>query len=457
MRRRKRTLTQRVNGNLTLRFTAPGLTSYSGLELFRRFLRETDFAALVRTHLRRCNPEGDYSSVAMIRLILAMLIVGGRRLRHVRYLAHDPIVKRLCGLACLPSERTLSRWLSRCRRRVRAALLALNFDIVALGIRELRLPRLTVDVDGTVLSTGLLVEGAFRGFNPHRRKVPSYYPITACLAQTGHLLSVKNRPGNIHDGKASMPFLRDLFRSLRDLAGSAVVEIRLDGAFFRQEIVRWLEPRAEYAIKVPFYRWTGLRTLTRRRRRWISIGPDLQAFETRLWLKTWARELHVVLYRKRVHHETAKNFQLDLFDPDDGIWEYSAITTNKTLSPRALWHFMAGRGLHEKIIGELKSGYAFDSIPTQSYAANTAWQLLSVLAHNLIVNLQLAVGACTRKRTWKRTTLFRIQSVQTLRYELLNKAGLLQRPDGRPTLTLAPNPQTQNLFQRWLARLAPAA
>jgi hypothetical protein len=28
-----------------------------------------------------------------------------------------------------------------------------------------------------VVSTGLQVKRAFRGFNPHHRKVPSYYPI----------------------------------------------------------------------------------------------------------------------------------------------------------------------------------------------------------------------------------------------------------------------------------------
>jgi hypothetical protein len=40
---------------------------------------------------------------------------------------------------------------------------------------------------------------AFRGFNPHHRKDPSYYPLLAHLAQTGHILRLKNRPGNVHD------------------------------------------------------------------------------------------------------------------------------------------------------------------------------------------------------------------------------------------------------------------
>ena len=54
------------------------------------------------------------------------------------------------------------------------------------------------------------VERARRGYNPHRRKVPSYYPITAHLAETTHVLRVRNRSGNVHDSKGSVGFLREL-------------------------------------------------------------------------------------------------------------------------------------------------------------------------------------------------------------------------------------------------------
>jgi len=40
-----------------------------------------------------------------------------------------------------------------------------------------------------------------RSNNPHRRYAPSYYPLLYHIAQTGHFLEVKNRPGNVHDSK----------------------------------------------------------------------------------------------------------------------------------------------------------------------------------------------------------------------------------------------------------------
>jgi hypothetical protein len=51
-----------------------------------------------------------------------------------------------------------------------------------------------------------------------------------------------------------------------------------------------------------------------------------------------ARSCHlsvrVVVYRKHVSHRTRKNFQLALFHPDDGHYEYSAIATNKRVRRR---------------------------------------------------------------------------------------------------------------------------
>jgi hypothetical protein len=415
------------------------------------------FAARLRHSLRRCDPAGDYSSVALVQLLLALLVTGGRRLRHLQYLAGDLIVLRFAGLAIVPTPRTVGRWLARCTRPVRLALQHFSADLVAEGIRTLGLKRLTVDVDGTVCSTGLQVERAQRGYNPHHRKVPSYYPVMAYIAQTGHVARVKNRPGNVPDGKDAVSFVRDVVTQIRDTIGNVPLEFRFDGAYFRRDLLDWLESRAEYAIKVPFWHWVGLRAVIQRRKRWRWIANDLQAFETRLPLEPWERIQRVVVYRRKVRHKSPKNYQLDLFDPSNGHWEYSAIATNKSIGMRALWKFMAGRGAHEKAIAELKSGLAFDTIPAQNYAANSAWQILVAMAHNLLVNFQIATRVARRHRTPKATAIIDLKSVRTLRFELFNRAGLLQHPAGRAVLTLSKNSPTRRIFSAILDKLAQAA
>ena len=448
VRYRKASLNARVKGNLRVEFTESGLTSYAGLELLLRYFRSIRLNALIRRHMGTGLFGGDYGVIPMVRLVLGLVIVGGRRLRHVEFVRGDGLFHRFCGLACLPSRRTLSRWLKHFTRKSLDALRSLNAEIVAMVVRELALRTLTVDVDGSVVSTGLQVERAFRGFNPHRRKVPSYYPVTALLSETGHVLRVKNRSGNVHDGKSSIPFLRDIFAQVDETWGRGYrLNFRMDGAFFLSPVLHLLtSKRAGYAIKVPLWRSLNLKGLIQDRRRWRRVSPGVSAFEATI--PAWDFELRVAIYRKRVYHRSPKNYQLDLFDPDDGYYEYSAITTNLGLNPRRLWNFMAGRGVHEKVIGQLKSQLAFDSVPTNHYGANSAWQLLVTLAHNLLVNFQIHTGARRRHRNEKRTTLYELKSVQTLRFEVFHRAGRIVRPNGATVLRLATNGAQRTTFSR---------
>src|SRR5512134_1794984 len=332
-----------------------------------------------------------------------------------------------------------SRWLTPFTMKTVERLQALNAAAIAYVVPGLRLHTVTVDVDGVVVCTGLQVERAFRGFNPHHRKVPSYYPIMAHLAETTHVLRVRNRSGNVHDGKASLGFLRDLWTQLTTATtGGAQVRFRMDGAFFRQDVLEWLRARGVgYAIKVPFYRWLDLQQYIRREPTWMRVAPDVSGFVVPAAATPWDQPVWVAIYRKKVAHRTAKNFQLDLFDPNDGSYEYSAVTSTLGFTVANLWYFMAGRGNHERTIAQLKGGLAFHTVPTMAYAANSAWQQLVVLTHNLLTNFQLAGGAERRRRTRKHTTLPVLQTIQTLRFVFFDRAAALVRPGGTPTLRLA--------------------
>jgi hypothetical protein len=449
----------RVNCDLALEFDAVHLTSYAGLELFQRYLRGMGFNKMIRIAFRGAHLGGDFGIVAMVRLLIGLLVVGGRRLDHVGYIADDPLVQRFSRLQVLPTARTVSRWLTQFTMKTVERLQALNAAVIAHVVPGLRLHTVTVDVDGVVVSTGLQVERAFRGFNPHHRKVPSYYPIMAHLAETTHVLRVKNRSGNVHDGKASLSFLRDLWTQLTTarLSGGPV-RFRMDGAFFRQDVLSWLTRRGVgYGIKVPFYHWLDLQQYIRAQPTWTRVAPDVSGFIVPAAATPWEQPLWVAIYRKKVAHRTAKNFQLDLFDPNDGSYEYSAMTSNLGFTVVNLWYFMAGRGNHEKTIGQLKGGLAFHTVPTRAYAANSAWQQLVILTHNLLTNFQIESGADRRRRSRKHTALPILQTIQTLRFVLFHRAAALVRPNGRPTLRLANNDATRKLYTRIEHALARAA
>src|SRR5213593_1760845 len=86
-----------VKGDLAIQFVPQALTSYGGLELVRRYVHRIDLLARLR---RACGGlRSDYGSPRLVLLLLGLLVVGGRRLEHLRYLAEDPLVTRFCGLA----------------------------------------------------------------------------------------------------------------------------------------------------------------------------------------------------------------------------------------------------------------------------------------------------------------------------------------------------------------------
>ena len=449
MRLRVASLRRAVKGDLTIQFVPQALTSYGGLELLQRYLRQLDLVARLRQAL--AGVRSDYGSARLALVLVALFYVGARRLEHLRYLGSDPLVTRFCGLARLPTRRTVANWLRQFTQETLAPLIALNRDLVTDALARLHPARLTIDVDGSVIRTGSTVGWAFRGFNPHHRKDPSYYPLFAHVAQTGHILRVKNRPGNVHDSKQAVPFLREIIEDLRGRFGRRVaLEFRMDAAFFQQRIFRLLTAQeCGYAIKVGYWSWLPLKQVAAACRRWAPVAPGVTGHDTELVIPQWNDlRLRVVLYRKHVGHETRKNFQLDLFTPDDGHFEYSAVATNLPLGLAALWAFACGRGAQEKTFAELKGEFALDVVPTKHYAANSAWQQLSILAHNLIRTFQLDTLATPKPRSRKRTYDFLFRSMRTLRFLLIARAGRLTRIDGRQVLRLARNAPTEQLYDQ---------
>ena len=227
------------------------------------------------------------------------------------------------------------------------------------------------------------------------------------------------------------------------------LRFRMDGAFFKQSVVEVLASRkAEYAIKVPFWQFLDLHSQIRKCRRGTNAGKDVQGFFTTIHIKAWDRKFRVGIFRKRIHHKPANSYQLELLEMNEENWEYSAIATNPDFDERRLWRFMCGRGAHEKIIGELKSGLALDTIPTNHYGANNAWQQIVVLTHNLLTNFQVETGIPEKSLTEKRTTRWSLERVRSLRFTIFNRAGRLTAPRGKPTLRLLKNKRIKEAFLR---------
>jgi hypothetical protein len=111
MRLRVSGLRRVVKRDLGIEFGFEHLTSYGGLELLRRYFQGIGLNHRIRQGFREHNLGGDYGCVYLVLLVIGLLLVGARRLKQLRYVAHDPLFARLCGLARIPADRTVVKWL----------------------------------------------------------------------------------------------------------------------------------------------------------------------------------------------------------------------------------------------------------------------------------------------------------------------------------------------------------
>jgi Transposase DDE domain group 1 len=454
VRLRNHEIHDRINGNLQIEFTDQKLTSFSGLELFNQYFRTIDLRAKIKKAFFGIPSNGDYRTHEIILTFIALWLSGGNRLRHIRYLCSDWLIKRVVGVKRIATERTLSRWLKRFTPAALDSLLDMNTSLVLGVLAVLELRRVTLNFDGTVLSTGNEVELAARGYNPHKRYAKSYYPFLCHIAQTGQFLRVKNRRGNLHDSKGgALSMISDCIRDVREKLGrSVIIEVRLDSAFFSEKILRFLiKIGVPYAVKMPLWKWTGIKELIQQRERWSVAAEDLSYFATTLKLAKWRLEVPVVIFRKCItkNNLKPKTFQLDLFDPGDGIYEYQVIATNQELTAVNVMDFYNGRCGMEREIAELKMEYGFANIPTKSFLANSAYQALAILTHSLVKNFQLATDqAPAKKRTSVRTTRYQFESLKSLRFKVIARAGRVVNVSGKSVLKMASEAKVEADYQK---------
>jgi hypothetical protein len=459
MRLRKSEIQGRVNNNLGIQFIRQDLTSYSGLELVKRYFRMLRLNERVREHLGRYGLRGDYPYYKMVLLVIGMVILGIDRLSNVEYIKDDPLFKRFCELERIPTRFSIVRFLKGVTDEALRGIVELNSTLLTDEITKLGLRSLTIDIDGTVVSSRGTPELSGKGYNPIMRGANSYFPLTAYLAQTGHFLRIQNRSGNVHDSNGSYEFIEELVAGLRfTLGGKVKLQIRHDSAFFSEKSLKMYEDKElEYATKVPFWRYPAFKQIIAGNRRWHRIDSNISYFFKRMKLDRWESERLFLFIRVAIpKREKAKEVQLDLFSPDNIDYRYSALCTNMNLKAKNLFRFMSGRSAQENAIGELKTNFGFDAIPSDSYQANSAYQQLSMLSYNLMNSFQLdALGfGALKKANRKVTRFFKNMKFKMIRFLIIYKAGILSKTDGRLRICMTANRPTEILYEKIIENLS---
>jgi len=440
----------------TLRFEQQRLTSFSGLVLFQLLFAQLD----LKRRLRACFDTGGaiYHRAVILLGLIVHLLLGYRQLRDARYYRDDPMVRRLLGLARLPDVATVSRFLAEVGTESVERVRRLCRDLVIQRLVALAPRRITLDFDGSVISTGRWAEGTAVGFNRSNKGDRSYYPLLCTVAQTGQVFDLLHRPGNVHDSRGARDFLIACIEHIRAALPGVFIEARLDSAFFSDAIVGTLHKLGvEFTVSVPFERFVGLKQRIENRHRWHRINAEISYFEDRWKPMSWPRRYRFVFLRTRQRRRSKQPVQLDLFEPIDFDFRYTVVVTNKSAHAATVVRFHHGRGAQECVFGELKSQGQLDYIPTRTLAGNQLYLLAAVLAYNLNRELQMTVQKTERTTTPTRAPFWRFTQLDTFRRTLLQRAGRLTRPQGALTLTISASPDVRDELLHCVDQLQVAA
>jgi hypothetical protein len=421
-----------------LQFECHALTSFSGLVLFQKLFAVLNLKSRIAACFRHVRSHKVFSRQILFLQLIVHLLLGFREVNHCRYYKDDPLVQRVLGLKKLPDMATLSRMLKEADEESIYRLRVLLREMVGERLRELRIARVTLDFDGSVQSTKRRAQGTAVGFNKKKKGSRSYYPLFCTIAQTGQVLDYLHRPGNVHDSHGAKDFILACIDVIRTTLPGVVVEVRMDSAFFSDEMVTALnERRIEFTLSVPFERFPKLKGIIESRRRWRRMDQDTSYFEVDWKPASWSRRYRFLVIRTRTKKQQKGAVQLDLFVPHEFGYEFKVIVSNKTTGSKHVTRYHEGRGSQEAVFGELKSHCHLDYVPVRRLNGNQMYLLAGLFAYNLTREFQMRTTKPARGTTVRRATLWVFERVDTVRKTMIQRAGRFTRPSGTLTLTIS--------------------
>lgn len=434
------------------------LTSYAGIVVFQALFIALQLRSQLKSCFQHLKVQTIYGHASVVFLLVVHLILGFRRLRGLDYYRHDPLVARVVGLRSLPDVATVSRTLATADERSVDEYRAVVRNGVLDRLASEQMRRVTLDFDGSVLSTTGHCEGSAVGYNKKKKGARSYYPLFCTVAQTSQFFDVLHRAGNVHDSNGAAEFIEQCISFVRGKNSDVILESRFDSAFFSEQVVEVLDKsRVLFSCSVPFERLSELKKIVERRERWHTIDERWSYFEFEWKPKKWENKYCLLCLRQRRAEQQKGPLQLDLFEPKDWTFDYKVVMTNKTESAKNVLLFHNGRGSQEKLFGEAKQNAALDVIPMRRKFGNQIFMLSAMLAHNLGRELQMTAKDQQRGTGYKRPTLWDFASLGTIRQNLLHTAGYLTNPQGELTLTMNVSEAARSGMTEYLEALDAAA
>jgi len=391
---------------VVVQFSAPTESSDGGSVLFEAIDRGLGLTQRLADAIHDPRQPGkiDHSMVDLIRQRVYAIACGYPCGNDADRLAHDPVMKLVCGRAPqdvedrLGSQPTLSRLENLVTRtdllRMAYGLAETVIDRQARRRRPKKVRRVTIDLDPTDDPTyGDQQQTFFHAYYDTWCYLPVVVTIQIEDDPEHHVVAAILRPGNASGAQGAIAILKRLVRRLRKTFPRAELLLRADGAFATPPVLDWAEDEGlEYLINLPVNE-----VLRDRAERWMKQARKLHAksgqtehvfseffYRTQ---KTWRQSRRVVL-KAEVTVCTGRS-------PKDNP---RFVVTNRRCSPKHEYGVYVQRGEMENRIKELLHGLRFDLTSCTRFLANQFREIVTVAALVLYQHLRYAAAGTELER-----------------------------------------------------------
>jgi hypothetical protein len=316
-----------------------------------------------------------HATSTILQQLIALRILGGEAVSDTVIL-DEPAVSAMFGWDGLAHQSTFGRRLKQLSWR---DTLALEAIVTELSRRVRTSGKLLVAIDSTVDTVfGEKIQGAERGYNPHKPGRNSYHPLLAVDVASRSVLDGYLRPGSCASNDGVDGFIRKIVTEAGGCSDEFI--FRLDKGLTSGDALDTIEELgAGYVAKVKLT--SNVMGRISRIKKWRSIGNGHFAANFRCRLAGWSRSRRFCVIERNVEPKKP-SAQMQLFDMLEG--RYEVVVTNLHLNAETIWRLYNRGAVVEQLIDEIKNDFVATGIRTDSFWANDALFQTGLIAYNLL-------------------------------------------------------------------------
>ena len=356
-------------------FTGKAVTSHAGMAVVARAFESFDLVAKLRAATARLDKGSRYRTGQILEQLIALRIMGGEAVSDLA-LMDEPALEAMFGWDSIAHASSFSRRLKRFSYRDTLELEKIVTDL-SRPIQA-KHPAL-IAIDSTVSTVfGHKIQGAERGYNPHKPGRNSYHPLVAVDIASRSVIDGYLRPGSCSSGDGLDGFVRKIMAESNRRTQDIV--LRLDKGLTSGSVLDTIERLgAGYVAKVKLT--ANVAGQISKTKKWRSIGTGHFAANFNCRLDGWSKSRRFAVIERHLPPKDADR-QLSLFDFMDG--RYEVVVTNLHLNAENIWRLYNRGAIVEQVIEEIKNDYSATGIRTDSFWANDALFMTGLIAYNLV-------------------------------------------------------------------------